>query len=160
MPQKIPAPDGYNQVKISEILSDIKNVNSNNDIGKMKDIIFIQCESLYDLSLIVQPYWNEDPLYDLKNSKVERLQYGYFLSPMNGGGTCNVEYEVLTGYRYDCTNGTPYMNMIDKDYISIVSVLKENGYQTSAIHTNTGAFFNRVNVYNNMGFDKEFLQNS
>lgn len=44
--------------------------------------------------------------------------------------------------------------MIKSDFVSLVSLLDSKGYNTFAMHPNTGAFFNRDNVYNYMGFDK------
>lgn len=151
-PRKVEAPEGYNRSTIEAIVSDYEGKKSEE---QTPDIIFIQCESLFDMSLITDSYWSENPLeglYELDDE--ENTQVTYMLSPMTGGGTCNVEYEALTGYSVSNTSGTPFIDMISKDMPSMVSILEDLGYATTAIHTNTGNFFNRRSVYTMLGFDK------
>ena len=152
MPHAPRKPEGYNKESVNCIIESEETTDS---VVKAPDIIFVQCESLFDLSLIEDCYWSEDPLADLYNIPDSSLTY--FLSPMTGGGTCNVEYEVLTGYPYANTDGSPFISMLQNGTPSLISVLKENGYVTTAIHTNTGEFFNRNKTYSNLGFDKLYF---
>lgn len=150
-PCSVEEPEDYDKKTIAAISEDVE---VSTDIASTPDIIFIQCESLFDLSLITESYWSEDPLAELYAlDEKENAQVMYMLSPMTGGGTCNVEYEALTGYPVYNTDGTPYIDKISVGMPSMVSVLEELGYCSTAIHTNTGGYFNRRSVYTSLGFD-------
>lgn len=150
-PRGYEAPDGYSKEKIDEIL---KDTVAEKDAKSTPNIIYIQCESLYDLSLESDAYWSENPLQRLYDAAEDAdIQVGYCLTPAAGGGTCFPEYEALTGYTSANTNEYPYLRMIKPGTLSIVSILEGKGYGTTAIHTNIGGFFNRRVAYSNMGFD-------
>ena len=156
-PRAVEAPEGYTKERLEEIASENQG-HSDKQVSN-PDIIYVQCESLYDLSLITEPDWNEDPLEGLyaMDDKPE-AQVTYLLSPMTGGGTCNVEYEALTGYSYWNTDGTPYIDKLSEGMSSLVTILENRGYVTTAIHTNTGGFFNRRAAYTFLGFDKSIFE--
>jgi phosphoglycerol transferase MdoB-like AlkP superfamily enzyme len=78
------------------------------------------------------------------------------ISPAFGGGTANVEFEMLTGFSnlFFNTSIIPYNVYFKHNTPSIVSAFKDSGYDTVAIHPNTGDFYNRNNVYKYLGFDE------
>ncbi|MBS1206751.1 MAG: hypothetical protein H6R25_3650 [Proteobacteria bacterium] len=116
-----------------------------------KTIIFILCESCW---------------YDNNNFKdifQPLLNHGMTpfraTSPVYGGGTANVEFEMLTGLpsnsRY--LSGILYQEYEDvfKDNTeSFASVLKRSNYYAFAAHNNDRAFWKRVKVYPKFGFDQ------
>lgn len=150
-PKSVEEPEDYNETKIADILNGSTGFLEEQE--EYPDIIFIQNESLYYLELLDDMQLSEEPLPYLKELQ-ETYTSGSMISPMVGGGTCNVEYEVLSGYPYANTTVTPFVSLIKSDFVSIVSFLESEGYDTLAMHPNTGSFFNRDNVYNYMGFDK------
>lgn len=82
---------------------------------------------------------------------------GTHFTPQFGGGTSNVEFELLTGYslRFLPASSTPYQQHIKKQTNSYVSFLRDTlGYSTVAIHSYGAAFWNRDDVYPLIGFDK------
>ena len=154
-PRNPEEPEDYSVQTIAAIA---ETVTTEDEEKSTPDIIFIQCESLYDLSLISDVYWSEDPLETIYEMDEDAdTQVMYMFSPVTGGGTCNVEYEALTGYPVYNTDGTPFIDKISAGMTSVVSILDELGYQTTAIHTNTGSFFNRRTVYDALGFDEEIF---
>lgn len=150
-PQKAKAPEEYCKSKIEEIYNE--NTVKRKEKEVYPDIIFIQNETLYYLEQMKDMQYNEEPLQYIKSLQQEYTS-GKMLSPMAGGGTCNVEYEVLSGYPYANTDTTPYVSLINKDFDSIVSLLREKGYYTAVMHPNDATFFNRDKVYSFMGFDE------
>ena len=76
--------------------------------------------------------------------------------PMIGGGTANVEFEVITGMKLSDfgTGEYPYSTVM-KDAVceSVAYDLKELGYRAHAIHSNTATFYQRHLVFPRLGFD-------
>ena len=155
-PRGIKAPDNYPKETINSIKTSILKKTTQTDSYSTPNIIFIMNESLYDITSLDGFTLNKDPLAELKKLQ-EEFTSGYFISPMGGGGTCNVEFEVLTGCPLDNVGGSnvlPYADKIHKDLYSLVSLMNANGYHTTSFHPNTGTYFNRRNVYTYMQFDE------
>ena len=76
------------------------------------------------------------------------------LSPQFGGGTSNVEYEILSGHSMTLFPGgsSPYQQYVHKPLPSLASYFTGLGYHSMAIHSYEGWFWNRQSVYKNMGF--------
>ncbi len=72
-----------------------------------------------------------------------------------GGGTCNSEFEFLTGssMAYFGSGVYPYMVYDLSEAPSIARQFQELGYTTTAIHPNRAANWNRDVVYPKLGFD-------
>lgn len=73
-----------------------------------------------------------------------------------GGGTCNTEWEFLTGNSMaNLGSGVyPYTiyDLVDKE--NLAAQFKELGYATTVLHPNHADNWNRTNVYNDFGFDE------
>lgn len=71
-----------------------------------------------------------------------------------GTGTANSEFEFLTGNSMAYFKGnTPYVQFIDTETPSLASLLADRGYSTMAIHAYERAGYNRVKVYDRLGFE-------
>ena len=72
-----------------------------------------------------------------------------------GGGTCNSEFEFLTGASLGNLGGGeyPYMLYDFDDTSNVVSYLSSLGYQTHAIHPAEASNWRRDAVYGQLGFD-------
>ncbi len=135
-PQQKSEPDP-DQPNIIVIMSE-----SFSDLGHIKDLKASESE---------MPYFNQ-----LRNS--DQTIDGYMLSPVFGGGTCNTEFEFLTGgsmiFFHD--SSIPYMSYFRKPVHSVPDLLSQQGYRSVAIHPYLRSFWNRQVVYPAMGFD-EFI---
>ena len=149
-PRKMKKPEGYSETRVNEIKAKIKETS---DEGNYPNIIFIQNESFYDTKYFGDFQASGDPIEGLYSLQEECIG-GEFVSPTAGGGTCNAEYEAITGYPYANTGGTPYTELIRPGTKSVASILGDRGYETVAIHPNTGKFYNREKVYKNLGFER------
>ena len=72
-----------------------------------------------------------------------------------GGGTCNTEFEYLTGnsMAFLGTGTYPYTIYDLTRTETLSQQFKDLGYDTTAIHPNHGTNWNRENVYSAFGFD-------
>ena len=91
-----------------------------------------------------------NPLADYQQIADKTLQWPDAFTKL-GGGTANIEFEALTSFSMELMNAqmtTPYTMMIPKmtELPSIVSLLKEQKYQTTAIHPYT-SMYKRKDVY-------------
>lgn len=120
------------------------------------DIVVIQSEAFMDISRIKEMSFSKAPLTYFK--KWQKLsQYGEMRVPVNGGMTCNSEFEFLTGVRQDAIAYNPYVTLIapNEDKVnSLPWLLKANGYATTAIHPYERTYFNRDQVYPKLGIDQ------
>lgn len=148
-------PDDYNKNTILSLISqDDKNAQSNISEIQNPNIIVIMNEAFWDVTEFNNINFIEDPLKNFKELKKESI-YGYHVSPTFGGGTCNAEFEFLTGYsnHFLPVGSIPYQQYIKDNFESIVSFLNDQGYKSIAIHPYYKWFWNRENVYKYMGFD-------
>ena len=121
------------------------------------DIIYIMNESFWDASEL-EEYGVEFDRELTPNLTALRQQaaYGKAYSPSFGGGTCDVEFEALTGYSKEFLPAgcKPYQQHVTSPMESLPNYLKtEKGYQTAAIHGYYKRFWSRITAYPNLGLD-------
>ena len=152
----IEKPDGYSENAMNKCLEYLNNVNNINNYKNTinPDIIIIMSESFWNPESLNGIKFEEEIIPNFKNLSEQNIK-GEILSPVFGGGTADVEYEMLTGFSYDMyPEGTsPYMQYIKDDFFSIVDFLENKGYSTLAIHSEQEKNWNRNNVYKYMEFD-------
>ena len=95
------------------------------------------------------------------NNLAGTLQRGSLAVSVLGGGTCNTEFEFLTGNSLGFIGGNKYPYTL-YDFTGVASLpqqFKEMGYTTTAMHPQNPENWNRSTVYQEMGFD-EFLSDA
>ena len=95
------------------------------------------------------------------NNLAGALQRGNLAVSVHGGGTCNTEFEFLTGNSLGFIGGNKYPYML-YDFSNVASLpqqFKELGYTTTAMHPQNPVNWNRSTVYQAMGFG-EFLSDA
>jgi len=116
-----------------------------------KTIVYILCESCwFDNNNFKEDF---QPLLDA-GFKTIRAK-----SPVYGGGTANVEFEMLTGLS---SNSGVLSGIIYQEYSSLIKsnadslpgILHNQGYKSVAVHNFVPAFWHRDVIYNKFGFDK------
>lgn len=146
-------PEGYSYDKMMEIKETLRSNEDKTGTEEKPNIILVMSETFWDPTKLEGVSFTKDITENLK-----KYQKGEIVSPIFGGGTANAEFEALTGMSTFFMNPgiIPYNVYLRRDTPSIVSVLRDNGYGTTAIHPNTGEFYNRNTVYKHFGFD-EFI---
>ena len=120
-------------------------------------VIAIMNETFADLSI----YQNMHAGYEgpqFFKSLSDTLARGTLYVSAYGGGTCNTEFEFLTGnsMAHLGSGVYPYTIYDLQETPNLARQFKELGYTTTAMHPNHGTNWNRENVYAGFGFD-EFL---
>lgn len=153
----IDKPKDYCEEKMEELAEDSLTTPSDIEEDKKQtpNIIMIQLESLYDVTLMKDYTYSEDPLPNY-HALQEKFSHGFLNVPSVGAGTANTEFEILTGMNLDFfgPGEYPYKTILkEKTSESIAYNLKELNYSTHAIHNNDGTFYGRNQVFSNLGFD-------
>ncbi len=123
------------------------------------NIIMIQLESFFDPYYLKDYTYSEDPIPNFRKLKEGSLNAAsdFLTVPVVGAGTSNTEFEILTGMSCDYFGAGEYpYNTVLKDTAveAIPQILRQYGYTSTAVHNNTGTFYNRNLVFANMGFDR------
>lgn len=157
-------PEGYSKEAVAEIVTRYQKqadqANEKLADAEAPNIVYVMSESFSDPNRLTGVDIAGDPLKDYY-AVANQTYSGQMLSQNYGGGTANIEFEALTGFSMALFNPqmtTPYTLLVPKlkQLPSLVSMLKEQGYQTTAIHPYDTSMYKRKDVYQVLGFD-EFL---
>lgn len=146
-------PKGYYANDVGEFVK--KNVDENSFpvTEGSPNIICIMNESLSDLHVLGDFETNEDYM-PFMHSLTENTVKGNLYVPVIGAGTSNTEFEFLTGHTtaFLPSGSNAYMLYIKNPIASLVSTLRSQGYSSLSFHPYYASGWNRISVYENMGF--------
>ena len=155
---EIDKPDNYSEEAVDAILDNVDEsrkfstgplyptsyaaTTAKDEQVKKPTIIYVMNESYWDVSA---------NLHALQQTSA----YGRAYSPSFGGGTCDVEFEALTGYSASFlpSGSKPYQQHVTKPMFALPSYLKTEGYQTAAVHCFWARYWSRDTAYPNLGLD-------
>lgn len=164
---KVPIPEGYTEETAKEAEGELaEKYDANAGDSRIEaeaqfnetqpSVVIIMNESYSDLS-VYQDIANAGYAGTkyVNTGLTDALAKGDCYVSIFGGGTCNTEFEVLTGvnlhyigeYKY------PYTQVSFSNVACMPRTFRSLGYDTTAIHPNLGSNWNRTTVYNQMGFD-------
>ncbi len=147
-------PAGYSP-GISQIL--LQNVNERR-VFRKPNIIIIMNESFFNINDVEELDLSYNPIPNIE--KICRdYTSGNVISPMLGGGTCQPEYEMLTGYSVLFDNKfkiafIEHFKKTTKFIDSIAWTLRKQLYSCTFIHPFDKSFYNREKAYDILGFEK------
>ena len=147
-------PDGYTREIVNAYLEEYKNdTKAEAKSVQPTNIIMVMNEAFADLRTVgLNPAIDVMPYIDsLQDNTVEGSLYvGVF-----GGGTCNTEFEALTGntLAFLGTGAYPYTENVTKPLFSLAQYFESLGYMTNAFHANLANNWNRNMAYPNLGFE-------
>lgn len=160
-------PKVYDEETVDEILEDVgeDHAVANANAQDLPNIIVLQLESFYDPANITSVTCSENPVPVFTQLKKD-YSTGLLYVPVIGGGTANVEFEVLTGMNitHFGTGEYPYSTVLKEETCETVAYdLRALGYDAHAIHNHMGTFYQRHRVFSMLGFDTftslEYMQN-
>lgn len=161
----IARPDDYSPKAVEEILDEVVDEPAapvpasqrfDSEAMKRPNIVFVQLESFFDLDTMLETKLSRDPMPNF-HELLKNWPTGELYVPTVGGGTANVEFEVMSGLNMDFFGAgeTPYNTIIQEVTCeTIADILRTHGYSSTALHNNTGTFFSRNQVYANLGYDR------
>ena len=161
----IQKPRGYSREMIralfpDDVLSSHKTIELPNkdivsDDEDKPNIIFLQLESFVDPLKFKHIAFSEDPVpYFRKLEK--KYSSGSLTVPACGAGTANTECEFMTGLsmHFFGPGEYPFKSVLSEEPVeSVARDLSSIGYSTHAIHNHRALFYNRNEVFANMGYD-------
>lgn len=153
-------PDNYDPNETGNLVSnklDKEETDKPNVIKPAENapnIICIMNESLSDLSVLGEFTTNQDYMPFMR-SLTENTVRGNLYVPVIGAGTSNTEFEFITGHTtaFLPSGSNAYMLYIKKPLASLVSTLEGQGYSSWTFHPYYASGWNRVSVYENLGFN-------
>ncbi len=122
--------------------------------GTLPDIVVVQSESLFDPVRLAGAA--ADTYLPNYHRLARRGLAGEMHVPTYAGGTIRTEFEVLTGLALGFFPGVqyPYFEIADRPLPGLVRTLARHGYRSTAIHPNSGVFWNRNEAFRQIGFDR------
>ena len=157
----ISRPKGYSEEMITNLLEEKTRRGTDTKLEEKEDstqhpnIIVLQMESF----TVAQDYANIEVSQDptpVFNELYDNYTSGTFEVPACGAGTANTEFEVLTGIsaKFFGPGEYPYKGKLRKKTLeSMAYVTRSHGYNTAALHNHRALFYNRNEVYANLGFN-------
>ena len=135
-------------------------LNEFTGLTKDKNIIFIQCESLQNA--VVNKTYNGEEITPFLNSLIRSkgsIYFDNYFELLGFGNTSDAEFVSMTSV-YPTLDGQAYSVYKNKTTYGLPKIAKKMGYETLAMHGNTGKFYDREEIYNDFDFDKIYLGES
>lgn len=151
---RIKEPEGYSRELLDSFLSEYEGAHrSDKEDVQPTRIIMVMNEAFSDLRTVgLNPVIDVMPFID---SLDENTVEGSLFVSVFGGGTCNTEFEALTGntLAFLGAGAYPYTENVTKPLFSLAAYFQNHGYMTEAFHANEADNWNRNMVYPNIGFE-------
>ena len=146
-------PEGYSRELVDSFLADYGPALPSDGI-RPTNIIMVMNEAFSDLRTVgLDARIDVMPFIDsLRENTVD----GSLYVSVYGGGTCNTEFEALTGntLAFLGPGAYPYTENVTNPLFSLASYFKNMGYAVEAFHANESQNWNRNMVYPNLGFEQ------
>ncbi len=160
--EAMPTPTGYDAAAMSAIADRYERVAADinaDRTGTLADtnVVLVLSESFTDPTGLAGFELERDPIPRTRARMAQTLS-GEMLAQMYGGGTANMEFEVLTGQSLGLFRPqlmSPYQMLVPdlSDYPSAVGAFKHQGHDAVAIHPYRVGMYKREQVYDRFGFD-------
>lgn len=144
-------PEGYSRELVDGYLDDYPAEAAEG--VRPTNIIMVMNEAFADLRTVgLDENIDVMPFID---SLDENVVEGSLYVSIFGGGTCNTEFEGLTGntLAFLGTGAYPYTENVTAPLFSLAQYFSDAGYITEAFHANEAHNWNRNMVYPNLGFE-------
>ncbi len=147
---------GYDEAykTFREYYENVDNTHEKNEYTNMfkgKNVIVIHGESLQGFTMNLK-FNGEELTPNLNKLASEGIYFSNFYSQESVGNSSDSEFTFLTSL-LPSSNGTVFMNYFNRDYETILKLLKDEGYYTFSMHANTGDSWNRNVTYRYLGYD-------
>lgn len=153
---QVHAPKGYSQAEVRRIYKEYaalarkENAKTAEEFAGKKHpakILMIMNESLSEISYENKAI-EQDTMPFLRSLHKNTVRGNLYVS-VRGGGTCNTEFESLTGnsMAFLPANTYPYEGYLNRDTFSLASYFKNTGYEIASLHLSEKKNWNRQTVY-------------
>lgn len=155
-------PEGYDPDYVKDVMAGF--AEDEKQTAQQPDIIMIMSETWADLSVIADTSsFSTDPmpyLHSIAQDNDPNTVVGNTIVPVFGSGTCNSEFESITGFSLAnfSTYCFPYLQFVDDSTPSVAAYLKQQGYRTYALHPGETETWARDRVYKYFNFDEIYFR--
>lgn len=158
-------PKGYSREAVEEIVGRYRARAEQMNQGRTAtldetNVVIVLSESFTDPSWLETVEFPQNPI-PRTTALMEQTVSGRMLAPGFGGGTANVEFELLTGQslsQFKPQLATPFEQLVTRfdSYPSAVDWFTDRGHAAIAVHPFSPRMYRRPDVYRTFGF-KEFI---
>ncbi len=125
-------------------------------IAKGRNVIMVQMESFQNMMIGAEYYGQElTPFLNDFINDDSTIYFDNFYSQIGGGNTSDAELATNNSL-FGSIESYSYQLFEDNYFRGLPWILKEQGYSTSVMHGYKKEFWNRENIYPNLGIDKYF----
>lgn len=156
-------PGDYTEDRLNRILLDLEAQAEPASQAEVRpNVVLLVSESFFDLTQLPGLSFDRDPILNFR-ALSRTWPTGTFLSNTYGGGTGNVEMEILTGIPSAFLGAGESLTTLADPAVygrlpSIVKAFSAQGYETVMLHTYTDSLYNRGNNLPQLGFDRTLYQ--
>ena len=152
-------PEGYDGAQVEQLLTTLEGSDAAGDRAPVTNFIIVMNESFADLTWFESLELTGDPTPYLHSLKENVIQ-GKMISPVTGGGTAAVEFEVLTGNNMAFLPGgtVAYQMYLTESTASLARVAEAYSVRSSAYHPYLSSGWNRTQAYKRLGFDAQYYE--
>ncbi len=136
----------------------VAEANDYTGIFEGMNVIVIHAESLQTVALN-RSFNGVEVAPTLNKMAREGIYFSNYYSQVGVGTSSDAEFTFSTSLM-PSSNGTVFVNYFDREYETIQKSFKNKGYYTFSMHGNTGDFWNRATMHQNMGYDKFYSKSS
>ncbi|GGF07977.1 lipoteichoic acid synthase-like YqgS [Halobacillus andaensis] len=152
--------------EISEIETYMKEETGSKESSEMfgvaedKNVIFVSIESFQNYLLDSEINGTETTpfLNDLKERN-DTIWFENFYHQTAQGKTSDSEF-IVENSLYPLDRGSVYFTHAQNEYNALPEILNQNEYETTVFHANNKSFWNREVMYDNIGYDEFYGEES
>lgn len=127
---------------------------SNFGVAKGRNLILIQVESLEN-AVIGQNIDGQEIAPNLNKLSKDGLYFTNYYAPIGPGPTADAEFSILNSL-YPLPDRVAFIQYAYNQYNALPNLLRENNYHTYSFHGDVSSFWNRSNIYPQLGYEKFF----
>ncbi len=122
--------------------------------AKSKNLIIIQVESLEN-TVINKTINGQEITPNLNQLAKDGLYFNNFYAQIGPGNTADTEFSTMNSL-YPLANDVAFIDYAKNTYSALPQLLVNNGYKTYSMHGDVPTFWNRSNIYPQLGYQKAF----
>ena len=131
------------------------NSKKNFGLAKGRNLIIIQVESLEN-AVIGQKINGQEITPYLNQLLKDSLYFPNYYTQIGPGTSADAEFSTLNSL-YPLPDTVAFIKYAHNDYLALPGLLVKNGYGTYAFHGDVASFWNRANIYPQLGYQKWFF---
>lgn len=121
---------------------------------KNKNLIIIQVESLEN-AVISQKIDGQEITPNLNQLAQEGLYFNNYYTQVGPGNTADAEFSIMNSL-YPLPDAVVFIDYAKNNYTALPALLAKNGYGTFSLHGDVPTFWNRSNIYPQLGYQKAY----